>query len=203
MALEDVLIRPNRSRPEFYRSESSPPAFFRKEYFVCKKRRNEYRIQNIPEFQSFSPLRQSVPYRDGCEITFLQNWICVLGGTTSWFYMTQRCPTFNILDLGDNGEFNGPPMTHARSNFSVVSTKYRIYAFGGRGTANLISYCEMFDIRNARWSDINPISRSCCETSAVVIPEKGILLVGDEKPEFGKSAPVAGGRRGKWRANTA
>ncbi|VUZ47246.1 unnamed protein product [Hymenolepis diminuta] len=207
MALEDVLIRPNRSRPELNRSEFSPPAFFRKEYFVCKKKRNEYEIQNIPEFQSFSYLRQSVPYRDGCEITLLQNWICVLGGNTFWFFMTQKCPTFSILDLNDNEKFNGPPMTHDRSNFSVVSTKYRIYVFGGRSNANLIGYCEMFDIRNSRWSDINPLSRSCCETSAVVIPERGILLVGDEKLEFGKSAQLLEGdvengkpERLKWRS---
>ncbi|VDL58132.1 unnamed protein product [Hymenolepis diminuta] len=70
---------------------------------------------NIPEFQSFSYLRQSVPYRDGCEITLLQNWICVLGGNTFWFFMTQKCPTFSILDLNDNEKFNGPPMTHDRS----------------------------------------------------------------------------------------
>lgn len=65
--------------------------------------------------------------------------------------MTQTCPTFSILDLDDNTKFNGPPMAHDRGNFSVVSTKYRIYAFGGRSNANLIGYCEMFDIRNARY----------------------------------------------------
>ncbi|KAM7539333.1 hypothetical protein Aperf_G00000050522 [Anoplocephala perfoliata] len=137
---------------------------------------NECVLVNAPQILVGPDVRHVLPYRKGCSISRLQRWVCIIGGEEA--VSSTSTSIFDILNLDTGRFFRGPALQEPRTDHSTVGADKNIFVFGGESGKWIISSCETYDSQTNRWTKLPnmPIARAA--SSAVVIPNEGILVVG-------------------------
>ncbi|KAM7538948.1 hypothetical protein Aperf_G00000050493 [Anoplocephala perfoliata] len=134
-------------------------------------------LVDAPQIDTGPEVRHELPYRYGCSILRFRRWVCIIGGHKTPGYPLPSS-TFDILSLDTGQLLKGPEMQEPRKNHSAVGTDKDIYVFGGENPEGLISSCEKYDPLSRRWSKLPDMPTARVDTSAVAIPDMGILVVG-------------------------
>ncbi|KAH9281704.1 Kelch-like protein 7 [Echinococcus granulosus] len=150
---------------------SSSPSLWRRDllaYGSFDKSRQKCLLTGIPELESGSDFQFTLPYREGCAVVYIRNWVCVIGGGSP-----VGSSEVDVLNL-DSGELTkGPRMQTARTLHAAVATNSLIFVFGSRNIKKKESNssCEV-------WSSLPNMPTASDSSVAVVVPGEGVLVVG-------------------------
>ncbi|KAM7539182.1 hypothetical protein Aperf_G00000050476 [Anoplocephala perfoliata] len=144
----------------------------------------EYILVNAPQIHAGPEVRYDLPYRNGCSVLRFRRWVCIIGGVQAP-PGTALTSAFDILNLDTGRLFRGPEMQKPRHYHSAVGTDKNIFVFGGENSNEMTLYsCETFNCVSNKWTELPNMPTARAASSAVVIPEEGVLVVGGRNHGF-------------------